>query len=220
MYEAILRRVGVAMLIYLGLRTAGLVFDFATGASHSVTIDLLSLILGILLIRGSLGAARWVAFLTAFELGMTVLAVGVGVPLALVWWRRLFAGLHVGGDMAWGLVALALDVVFAVWVLRELRQPEVEEALAAARRGSIRRAQRWGLGFAAGSVVLMLAIAIPVARMWPRWTAPAVEAAHRQLGDDWQVQVTTYRSGPSGWKAHVIARRGDEVKELDVGSEP
>src|SRR5512146_2108689 len=99
MCEAILRRVGVAMLIYVGLRTAGLVFDFATGASHSITIDLLSLILGILLIRGSLGAARWVAFLSAFELGMTVLGLGVGVPLVLVWWRRMFAGLHVGGDL-------------------------------------------------------------------------------------------------------------------------
>lgn len=213
----ILRRVGVAMLVYVGLRTAGLVFDFVTGASHSVTIDLLSLVLGLLLLRGSLGAARWVAFLSGFELAATALGFGIGVPLLLWFGRGLPSGFPVGASLWWGVVEIAFDVLFAVWVLRQLRQPEVEEALVWRQRGSIRRAQRWGVGFGGGMMALVAAILVPLALMWPRVAAPAVAEAHRRLGDDWAIQVTSYHWGPAAWKAHVVARRGDQVQELDVG---
>jgi hypothetical protein len=220
LHRVALRRVGIALLVYLGLRTAGLFVDFVTGASHSFTIDVLSLILGILLLQGSLGAARWVAFITAFGLAMTIAGVVIGVPAAFFVAHGMWGHLMVAPHDVWGPFAIALDVLFAVWVLRQLRAPTVEEALAAAGRGSIRRAQRWGTGFGLGSIALIFAIMIPFMIMWPRITAPAVAAAHQQLGDDWQVQVTRYyTSSRAGWKAHVIARRGNEVKELDVGGD-
>ncbi len=219
-HELVLRRVGIALLIYVGVRTAGLIADFVTGASHSVTIDVLSLILGILLVRGSLGAARWVAFLSAFELATTAAAVVIGVPAALLFAREQLAELPLAVATVWALVVIVLDVVFALWVLRELRDPVVEDALFATKRGSIRRAQWWGTGFGLGLTVLVLAIVIPVATMWPRWTAPAVAEAHRQLGDDWEVHVVKYQSGSRGWSAHVVARRGGELRELDVHGDP
>src|SRR5262245_11331872 len=83
-HASILRRVGIVMLVYFGIRTFGLAFDFATGVSHSFTVDLLTLILGILLVTGSLGAARWVAFLTAFELA----GCAIGVVVCSTWPSR------------------------------------------------------------------------------------------------------------------------------------
>jgi hypothetical protein len=214
----ILRRVGLALLIYVGVRFVGLVADFAMGASHSVTIDLLSLTLGILLCYGNVRAARWVAFLMAFELTCAALTVLVGLPVAALLVRGLFAGVHFDLQLVWSLFVVVLDVVFALWVLRELRDPAVEAALAAAKRRSIRRAQRFGIGFGVGLVALGVAVLIPIAMMWPRWTQPAVEAAHRQLGDDWEISVRSFNWSSKGWQAHVVARRGEDVKELDVNS--
>jgi hypothetical protein len=216
-HVSILRRVGIALLGYVVVRTVGLVIDFATGASHSVTIDLLSTILGILLIRGSLGAARWLAFICAFEVVTTAIVAVVGVPLALLFGLLPW---HLDMQGAWQIAATILDVVFALWVLGELKDPIVGEAMAAAGRGPIRRAQTWGIGCALASLALAVAIAVPVAIMWPRWTAPARAEAHRQLGNDWDVSVTSYQSGSRGWRAHVVARRAGEVRELDVGSAP
>src|SRR5438874_3623686 len=134
----ILRRVGLALLIYVGVRFVGLIADFAMGASHSVTIDLSSLTLGILLVRGNVRAARWVVFLMAFELTSAALCVVVGVPVAALVVRGLLADVRFDLALVWSLFAVVLDVAFALWVLRELGDPAVEAALAAARRPSIR----------------------------------------------------------------------------------
>jgi hypothetical protein len=48
----------------------------------------------------------------------------------------------------------------------------------------------------------------------------AVEAARRQLGDGYAYQVTSFNVNGKAWRAHVVAWRGDEVKQLDVGDPP
>jgi len=84
----VLRRVGVALLAYFALHLFTMVFDYATETAHSYSIDLLSLILSLLLLQGSLRAARWVAFFTAARLAATALGV-VALPLLLLWLPEL-----------------------------------------------------------------------------------------------------------------------------------
>ena len=103
--------------------------------------------------------------------------------------------------------------------MRELRKPDGRDILASVGRGSNRRASLWGGGFAVGMVASSVRSLLLAFSMWPRWTAPAVAAAHAQLGDDWQVSVRVDKTSTSRaghWHAHVVARAGDEVKELDV----
>jgi hypothetical protein len=224
-HVSVLRRVGIAILVFFAIHTFGLAADFATGASHSFTIDVLSLILGILLVNGSLGAARWVAFLTGFQLVGMAVALFIVLPAVAFLFRAELAALpfassfdvELGVGFAWAVAEVALEVAFAVWVVRELRDPIVEEALAKADRGSIRRATRWGGGFAVGLFALLGLALIPLSTFWKNGSARAVAAAQRQYGSDWEYTVVRMNSNQDGWSAHLVAKRGDETKEVDVG---
>ncbi|HEY2748999.1 MAG TPA: hypothetical protein VGL86_30470 [Polyangia bacterium] len=214
----ILRRVGNALLVFCAFHVAGVVADFFTRSGHSISIDLTALVLGLLLRNGSLGAARWVAFIFGMQLVAVVAAIVVALPLALWLARDQLSGLGVAAAV-WSVVEVVGEGVFAWWVLRELGDPAVEAALAASRRGSIRRASRWGGGVGAGCVAIGGAVGIMFYVMWPRWTAPVLTTANAQLGPGWQIAVQSMYRSPSGWKAHVVARRGGEVKELDLAGE-
>jgi hypothetical protein len=49
------------------------------------------------------------------------------------------------------------------------------------------------------------------------WVTDAVE---RQLGPGWRTDIASFHKGGEHWRAHVIARRGSETRELDIGDEP
>jgi hypothetical protein len=214
----VMRRVGLALLIFFAIHAVGGVADFVTGSSHSFTIDLTALILGILLRRGSLGAARWTSFLYSFQLVSIAVCMVIGLPIGL-WVAREQLGAMPVLAIVWSLLCTVAEGVFAWWVVRELRDPAVETLLAKGGRGSNRRASWWGGSVAVGMVAILGAIGLFVYSMWPRWTAPAVAVAHAQLGDDWQVSVQQMSTSSSGWHAHVVARKGDQVKELDLQGE-
>jgi hypothetical protein len=144
-HALILRRVGVALLAYFALHLFTMVFDYATDTSHAFSIDLLSLILSVMLLQGSLGAARWAAFFTSARLAATALGV-VALPLLLYCVPDLRKELGFDLSLAWSSGAVALNVAFDVWMLRELSDAPVEEALEATQRGSIRRAIYFGAG--------------------------------------------------------------------------
>jgi hypothetical protein len=148
-HALILRRVGAALLVYFTLHLFTMVFDYAVDLSHWFAVDLLSLVLGLLLLQGSLAGARWAAFLTAGRLGATAIGV-VALPLVLYWLPE--ARREIGFDLAlfWGAVAVALNVGFDLWLLRELSDAPVEEALAQAGRGSVRRAALLGAALCIG----------------------------------------------------------------------
>ena len=215
-WTQVLRRVGIALLVFFGIHAVGGAVDFATGASHSFTVDLLSLILGILLLYPQPRRGGFATFVYAFELVSVAAGLGLGIPIVLWVARGQLSALPLLG-LLWSVLCTAAEGIFAWWVVRELRNPAVETILASVGRGSNRRASLWGGGFAVGMVAVVGAVALLAFSMWPRWTAPAVAAAHAQLGEDWQVSVVSYKStSRAGWHAHVVARRGDEVKELDV----
>src|SRR5438045_8510729 len=100
----VLRRVGVALLAYFALHLFTMVFDYATETTHAFSIDLLSFILSLLLLQGSLAAARWVAFLTSARLAATALGV-VGLPVILVWLPDLPQEVGLDWTLLWGVAA-------------------------------------------------------------------------------------------------------------------
>ncbi|MDB4968169.1 MAG: hypothetical protein JWN44_3858 [Myxococcales bacterium] len=144
-HALILRRVGAALLAYFALHLFSMVFDYATDTTHSFSVDLLSLVLSLLLLQGHLGAARWIAFFTSARLAATALGV-VALPLVMVWLPEVRSELALDATWVWGAGAVALNVAFDVWRLRERSDAPVEDARAVTRRGSIRGAIYWGAG--------------------------------------------------------------------------
>jgi hypothetical protein len=148
-HALILRRVGAALLVYFVLHLFTMVFDYAVDLSHWFAVDLLSLILGLLLLQGSLVGARWTVFLTAGRLGATALGV-LALPLVLYWLPEARQELGLDLALLWGAAAVAINVAFDLWLLRELTDAPVEEALALAGRGSARRAAALGAALCIG----------------------------------------------------------------------
>ena len=212
-YE-VMRRVGLALMVFCAFHVVGAIADFASGASHSVTIELTALILGILLWRGSLGAARWASFSYAFQLVSVGVCVVVGVPVGL-WIAREQLGAMPPFALVWSLLSMVVECGFAWWVVRELRHPDVEKLLAAVGRGSNRRASVWGGSVAGGMMTIIAVLGLIVVSTWPRWTAPAVAAAHAQLGDDWVgvgAADVVHVGGLEGTRRGAEGRRGQGAR--------
>jgi hypothetical protein len=148
-YALVLRRVGVALLAYFALHLFTMVFDYAADTSHAFSVDLLSLVLSVMLLQGSLVAARWTAFFTSARLAATALGV-VALPLLVYTVPEVRRELGFDLGFVWGGAAVALNVGFDVWLLRELADAPVEAALVSARRGSIRRAATFGAALCVG----------------------------------------------------------------------
>ena len=70
----------MALLAYFALHLFTMVFDYAAETSHVYAVDLLSLVLSVMLLQGSLVAARWTAFFTSARLAATALGA-VALPL-------------------------------------------------------------------------------------------------------------------------------------------
>jgi hypothetical protein len=218
-----LRRVGNVLLVYFALHLLSVLADVLLAQSHSFTLDVMSLVLGLLLRRGSLGAARFTTFVYALSVAF---AAGAVVILALV--VALHLGPHVPLSLGWGSLLVCCwlgfwyvaELAMFVWILRELLDPAVEEALAAARRGSTRSMLFWGGGVGLAFAALLLPFAMLLGHFQAQFQ-PLVDAAvEKKLGPGWQVNISAFMKGPQHWKAHVVARKGKEVRELDLSDDP
>lgn len=209
----ILRRLGILLLVFFGLHLASVILDGST--SHSFSIDLGSLIFGLLLLSGRVGATRWLAFFTAFNLlGLLLAPIAL---LAIPFFRQI---VHAAG---WAnlIITWLIEAGVDVYILLELRRPEIDDALRAVGRGPIRRCIYWGAGVCGVSMALFVGLWVSLIRpMFDMINDKAVAAAKQQLGEGWEFQVTQFNSNNGGWRAHVIARRGSDIRELDVGDPP
>lgn len=220
----ILRRVGIVLLIYFGLHLFSLAGDLLSEQTHSFTIDLSALVLGLLLMRGNLAAARVATFLNSLTLALTA---GGLVALAVVFALHLgprielpHASFHEWLLAIWTTGWCVADLGVTVWIVRELREPAVEVALAHDQRGSTRTSLRWGVGVGLALATLILPLAIVLHRVEAELEPLAFAAAEQRIGAGWQMQLVSFSKGPVRWTAHVTARRGDEVREVDVGDPP
>jgi hypothetical protein len=167
--RSILRRLGILLLVFFGLHVASIAIDLAVGASHGFTVDILTLVVGILLVTGSLGAARFLGFVTAFHLVAIIgLVVDAAIVLAAFVPRDLLAEMWSANELRqsiWSAGAVVVEIAFSLYILRALRDPAIDDALAHARKPPMRGPIRWGAGVAAILCVLFLALAATFAPM-------------------------------------------------------
>jgi hypothetical protein len=162
----VLRRVGTLLVVFGALHAFALAGDLVAEQPHAFSVDAATLILGVLLGRGHLAAVRVTAFVHALALAAaTGIFVALDYKIAL---HRLPPSLlHRPASfvewlpLVWSAGWLAADVAIAFVVVRELRAPAVEAALARTRRGSARASMRWGAGVGLG-----LAALLPLVACW------------------------------------------------------
>lgn len=211
----IVRRVG-QVLIAIGVAkivmTLGVV---AMGRSSSFSLDVLSLIAGILLWRGDLRAAsvvRWCAWLglpATLLMAPTVLALR---PLDLTLTElRLFPFA--------ALTATALTIggiVLTLWVIRELGSAPVLEARAAAGRP----VRNMRIPLALGLVFCMAAFGFMMQQLGGDRAGRAEAMAAAQLGAGYRYYVTTMSwmsgGGVTAVNASVVAWNRDAVVTVPV----
>src|SRR5215471_13595428 len=127
--RTILRRVGWALILLETANILWAVVEFARGTSHALSIDLAAIVAGVFLIRGSLVAARYVAWWSAFfATAIAILPLGLAAifppSLLAVWWRtERRPWIETGGWLVVGIVVFA-------WSCRQLRSAPVREAQA------------------------------------------------------------------------------------------
>jgi hypothetical protein len=217
----VLRRVGQVLLIYCGLHLFAVVGDVLSQQPHSFAVDALTGVLGLLLVRGSLGAARFTAFVHALTLAC---AAGAIVALLVVVTLHLGPRVTMPHDcvhewllLVWGAGWWMADLGLSLWVVLTLRDPAVEAALSRSRRGSTVTSLRWGAGVGFALAALVVPAAICLQRAQAGVEPLAFAAVEQRLGPGWHMELLSFEKRPKRWLAHVRAQRGDEVRQLDVG---
>ena len=222
-HVAILRRVGVVLLAFFALHFLSLIIDLMSSNVHSYSLDLGALILGILLFRGSLGAARFMAFMVSAHLA-AIAAMCVVFPIVFArilpssMWHQVKTADLVGG-VALLLFFIALEVATSVWILRELRREDVADALARAHKKPLGGPIRVGVGVGGGLVLLVggtFLLLAPIFQGLERLSEVAKARASAQVGQGYEITVERINSFNDHWRAHVKATHGSEVKELDL----
>jgi hypothetical protein len=222
-----LRRLGKLLLLFFFVHVLSILVDQLVGEGHSFTIDLMSLILGALLLNGSLGAARVLAFLTSSQIASTAAGIVIGGLMAAVFvpheWLVMVGGELTVWAVLWAIAAIAIEVAIAFYLLRVLRSPAVEAALSVAGKRPMRGPIRWGAGCAIGGWLLAALIAVTVMPLIKAAAGavegPAKAKAAAILGEGWSCTMTRFSSGGGTWKAHLVCTRGGERRELDLASE-
>jgi len=155
-YRAILKRVGIALVIVGVLDIADMIYCIATDQSYVTSFNIPAIIAGIFLMRGSLGAARLVAWF--FALYLTLLVVGAILSTPFMYSSGLLAAqlkLDPVGVVVLSLVGILL-LVFLGWGYWQLRLPPVLAARKASGLTTTAPKVAFGLGIA--SVVLSVAV--------------------------------------------------------------
>ncbi|MBS7458655.1 hypothetical protein [Coralloluteibacterium stylophorae] len=181
-------------------------------AAGALLVNAVGAVLGLLLVRGHLGAARAAAWYAAFGIAFAVAAYLVFLPvlkpLAVWMWelRLEFAG--TGGALLRGAVNLAA----LVWVYRCLRGPRVLAARRDAGRGSAPPRSGFVLG-----AVLVVAIAgfVHHSRSGARHEQ-AAEVARERFGPDKRYHVRYVTRAHNGNHAIVFVYDDTQARNEQV----
>ncbi len=218
-YRTSLRTVGI-VLIVVGVLDIGLmVYCIAHGMSYSSSLNIFALIVGILLRRGSLRAARVVAFFSAFHfsgfLGGAVLLLLL-VPADLMWTYLRLHPMMVAAT----LLVLAFIVVLSGWVYRRLTAPAVFAAMDEQQINYRAFTRRPSTGFLAGIALLLILLIVVTAGLRGATAQRAKAEAHKEIGEEYKLFVSSVNSSSFGGKttveAEVIAYNRDEIREVRV----
>jgi hypothetical protein len=210
-YRAILKRVGLAWVVFGLADIAFMIYSIANGQSYSSSFNIFAVIVGIFLIRGSLGATTLVTWFSAL-----MLAGFIGVILIFPFLQPLGllvvqAKLNpVGSAVTW-LMAIAVLVLLG-WSYKQLRSPSVLEARKASGRTTAMPKIAFALGIALVAFLgTMLGMTLNGAT-----GAKAVELARQQLGSGYKYSTQSFSTGGGHTSAIVAAYNDNEIKYVPV----
>src|SRR5262245_7296349 len=191
--RAVVRRVGVVLMVVGLADVAFMVYCVANGISYSSSLNLFALIAGVFLYRGSLTAARVSAHAAALLAGGTL--VGLLVAPFLVPVRLVLVGFKTApASSALGWILALVVPMLSLWVVRQLTSDAVTDAMDTPLRASY--------SLLAGAL-LMLVLTFVVSRFLRGGPSEQVLAeARQQLGPEYeyfisQMTTTAGRDGES-----------------------
>jgi Flp pilus assembly protein TadD len=212
---AVLRRAGLVLILVGAADILYMMYSLARGRGYSSSLNLFALVAGILVYRGSLGAARAVAnaasFMLAGGLGAAVL-----IPALVPWdfvgiWARLAPA---------DLVVTALFTGASALLMLWLRGQLTGEALAGAFRDSGKEPPRTVIPSAGGfAMILVLGIVLRVS-LHGDSAQEAMAQARQRVGPGYRFFVTrmnlSYTHDGKSGEATVLAYRPSEIRSVRV----
>lgn len=208
----ILRRVGW-LLVVIGLLDIGLmIYCIVNKLSYSSSLNVFALLAGVLLLRGHLGAARYVTWFSAFLLSGLCLSLLVVFP----WMQPFDYWMLIARN--YPLIPVIYPIVTAAflwmlfWIYSQLRLPPVIEARVAA-------GQRSGTPTSAfvSGVTLVVAVGLMLHLTLKGETAQeAKRLAAERYGTDFKYFVSGISWTGKHVSASLTAYKENEVKEVAV----
>lgn len=210
-YQTVLTRTGIALIAFGLIDIAWMAWCIVKGQGYSSSFNIFAVIAGVLLIRGSLKTARFVA--GAAALFATTLAGSLFVLPLVQPWGLYVAQAHLHplatfGALAFGLLAFAM----LTWIYRQLRSAPVVSALKT--NGENTAPPR--LAFVGGIGVVLLLAAIFLLTMSGETDKKAIELARLQAGPGYAYFTQSLHWENGHVRATVSAYNNKEIRSIPV----
>lgn len=199
MYTKILRRCGLVLIAVGALDIAYMIWCIANQVAYSSSFNIFALVGGILLVRGGLKTARWVATLSTFMLaasGIGLLVMPFLYPLG--YW---LAVIRHGTGLVGGFVIATAFFGLLAWVRQQVMHPEVRQAQLAANLPP----PRIKLPFALGAALPLLLVTLLGFLFRGETALEAIRRAEQQLGGSYQYVVTSMQMSANMKEKSVFA---------------
>ena len=222
-YQAILKKVGTALIVVGLLDIAFMVYCIANQTNYSSCFNIFAVIAGIFLYRGGLKTAKVVSFFSAFfisSMGGLMIVFPLFIPPDLLF---TYIRLEPIASICYLLFGI-LVLVFLVWLLRSLTSPTIAEAMDV--KGINRKSflLRPRSGFICGVLLLViLGGTIPLLLKGEAAEMAKIEA-QKEVGNGYKFVVSSINMQSNfGGKTHVnavvTAYNDHEIKQVQIAFE-
>jgi len=219
-HEAILKKVGTALIVVGLLDISFMVYCIVNEISYSSSFNIFAVIAGIFLYRGSLKTAKVVTFFSAFFLtgmGGLLFVFPLFTPPDLLLTQIKLNPLSSAGYFVFALFFL----IFLTWVLKSLTTPAIHEAMDNKGINPKSFFSRPRSGVICGIILLaILGGALPLL-LNGEAAEMAKNEAQKKVGDGYKFAVSAINinsnfSGKTNVHAAVTAYNDSEIKKIEV----
>lgn len=210
-YRAILKRVGIVLIAIGILDIAYMVYCISQGQSYSSSLNILAVVAGVFLFRGSLRAVPIVTWFAAFMLSYFV-SIFILLPFLkpAELWATEFRLDPVG--LCRSLLLTITLIALHFWIYTQLRAASVVSA----SFKSGHSASTPKLAFILGVALVVLPVGMMHFMRGGAAGARAVEVARTQYGEEYKYHVTAMRWSNGYVQASLTAYNKQEIKSVQV----
>lgn len=219
-HEAILKKVGKALIVVGLIDIAFMVYSIVNEISYSSSFNIFAVIAGILLYRGGLKTAKVVSFFSAFFLtgmGGLVFVFPLFMPPDLLLTQIKLNPLSSAGYFLFAIFTL----LFLAWVLKSLTSPVIYEAMSNKGINPKSFFSRPRSGIICGILLLAILGGTLPPLLKGETAEMAKDEAQKQVGEGYKFSVSTINinsnfNGKTHVYAVVTAYNNSEIKKVEV----